>query len=76
MNRIAAAACSVLSALSTPAAAQHEHHRVTALDTLTVRAERDAVQLRSGPRLGHFRCSEQTPIAIIPEARTSTRKIE
>lgn len=48
-----AAACGVLCALPTPAAAQHEHHGVPAdrpvrLDSLTARAERDAVQLRSG----------------------------
>ncbi len=40
--------CSALGGMFTPLAAQHEHHGVVRLDSLTVRAERDAVQLRSG----------------------------
>jgi len=48
-----AAVCGALCAISAPAAAQHEHHGVAAdrparLDSLSVRAERDAVRLRSG----------------------------
>ena len=70
MNRVVAAACSVLSALSTPLAAQHEHHRVTALDTLTVRAERDAVQLRSGATIVDARASAAAGGSIADLLRT------
>ena len=58
MNRLAVAVCGAVCAIGTPAAAQHEHHGAARLDTLTARAERDAIQLRSG--------------ATIVDPRTST----
>jgi outer membrane receptor for ferrienterochelin and colicin len=72
MNRfvVIAAACSALCAIRTPAAAQHEHHRVTALDSLTVRAKRDAVQLRSGATVVDTRASAAAAGSIADLLRT------
>ena len=60
MNRAApiALVCSAVCLLASSAAAQHEHHGVLPVDSLTVRAERNAVLLRSG--------------ATVVDARTST----
>jgi hypothetical protein len=70
-----AAVCSALAALCTPAAAQHEHHGVAAdrpvrLDSLTVRAERDAVQLRSGATVVDARASAAAGGSIADLLRT------
>ena len=69
-----AAVCSVLGAILTPAAAQHEHHGVprgaVKLDTLKVRAERDAVQLRSGVTIVETRASAGAGGSIADFLRT------
>src|SRR5687767_7675889 len=72
MNRVVviAATCSALCAKSTPAAAQHQHHGVRALDTLTVRAERNAVQLRSGVTVVDTRASAAAGGSIADLLRT------
>jgi outer membrane receptor protein involved in Fe transport len=70
MNRFAAAVCSALCAIATPAAAQHEHHRVAVLDTLTVRAQRDAIQLRSGATVVDARASAAAGGSIADLLRT------
>ncbi|HEU0078147.1 MAG TPA: TonB-dependent receptor, partial [Longimicrobiaceae bacterium] len=70
-----AAACSALCAIPAPAAAQHDHHGVAAgrpvrLDSLTVRAERDAVQLRSGATVVDTRASAAAGGSIADLLRT------
>ncbi len=70
-----AAACSALCAIPALAAAQHEHHGITAgrpvrLDTLTVGAERDAVQLRSGATIVDTRASAAAGGSIADFLRT------
>jgi outer membrane cobalamin receptor len=64
-----AAMCTALGAALAPAAAQHEHHRV-ALDTLSVRAERDVVQLRSGATVVDTRASAAAGGSIADVLRT------
>ena len=65
----AAAVAAVSSGLgATPAAAQHEHHAV--LDTVRVRAERDAVQLRSGATIVDVRASPAAGGSIAQLLRT------
>ena len=70
-----AAVWSALGAMHTPAAAQHEHHGVPAgkpmrLDTLKVRSERDAVQLRSGATVIDVRTSAAAAGSIADFLRT------
>lgn len=72
------AVCGALSATVAtvaPAAAQHEHHGVpasppTKLDTLTVRADRDAVRLRSGVTVMDARTSAAATGSIADFLRT------
>ncbi|MES2521268.1 MAG: TonB-dependent receptor [Gemmatimonadota bacterium] len=63
-----------LGAAVTPAAAQHEQHQhhgaPRALDTLTVRADRDAVQLRSGATIVDTRASQAAGGSIADILRT------
>jgi hypothetical protein len=68
--RIAAALCSALCALPVTAAAQHEHHAVKAVDTLIVRAERNAVRLRSGATVVNARVSAASGGSIADLLRT------
>jgi outer membrane receptor protein involved in Fe transport len=63
-----AGVCSAVAAVFTPAAAQHEHH--TVLDTLRVRAKRDAVQLRSGATIMDVRESAAAGGSIADFLRT------
>ena len=63
-----AAVWGALVAMPTPAVAQHEHHAV--LDTVRVRAERDAVQLRSGAIVVHVRASAAAGGSIADFLRT------
>ena len=65
-----AAACSALAGTLAPAAAQHEHHGVPVLDTLAVRAERGAVQLRSGATVVDARASAAAGGSIADLLRT------
>ena len=65
-----AAVCGALWATITPAAAQHEHHGVAALDTLAVRAERGAVLLRSGATVVDARASSAAGGSIADLLRT------
>src|SRR5918999_4612487 len=71
MTRIVAAVWSALAAIVTPAAAQHEHHGVPVkLDTVAVRAERDAVHLRSGATVVNTRASAAAGGSIADLLRT------
>ncbi|HEV3485509.1 MAG TPA: outer membrane beta-barrel protein, partial [Vicinamibacterales bacterium] len=71
MTRIVVAVCSALVAIATPAAAQHEHHGVPVkLDTVTTRAERDAVQLRSGATVVNTRATAAAGGSIADLLRT------
>ncbi len=69
MTRIVAAVWSALVGIVTPAAAQHEHHGVPSdsarvlLDAVTTRAERVAVELRSGATVVHARAARRRPRA-------------
>jgi outer membrane receptor protein involved in Fe transport len=68
-----AATCSALVALASPAAAQHEGHgvpRPTELEAVTVRAERDAVELRSGATVVDVRASAAAGGSIADLLRT------
>jgi outer membrane receptor protein involved in Fe transport len=71
-----AAVWSALAGTSTPAAAQHEHHSVRAdsarvlLDAVTTRAERVAVELRSGAAVVHARESVAAGGSIADLLRT------
>jgi outer membrane receptor protein involved in Fe transport len=70
-----AAVCSPLWALPTPAAAQHEHHGAPAdsartLDAVTVRAERVAVELRSGAVVVNARASAAAGGSVADLLRT------
>jgi outer membrane receptor protein involved in Fe transport len=65
-----AAACGALCVIPVPAAAQHERHGVKALDTVKVRAERDAVQLRSGTTIMDARASVTAGGSIADVLRT------
>ncbi|HEX2167413.1 MAG TPA: TonB-dependent receptor [Longimicrobiales bacterium] len=64
------ALCSVAGGTLAPAAAQHEHHGVKALDTLMVAAERDAVRLRSGATVVDVRGSAAAGGSIADFLRT------
>src|SRR5215207_5106999 len=63
-----AGVCSAVAAGLTPASAQHEHH--TVLDTLRVRAKRDAVQLRSGATVVDVRASAAVGGSVADVLRT------
>lgn len=69
-----AAVCGAPLAAPAPAAAQHEHHGPAGmparLDTLTVRAERDAVRLRSGATIVDARTSAAAGGSIADFLRT------
>ena len=69
-----AAVCSALQAVLMPAAAQHEHHgaprSAAKLDTVKVRAERDAVQLLSGSTIVETRASAAAGGSIADFLRT------
>ncbi len=60
----------MLWALPTPATAQHEHHGVVNVDTLTARAKRVAVQLRSGATVVDVRASAAAGGSIADVLRT------
>jgi ferric enterobactin receptor len=62
--------CSATSPMLAPAAAQHAHHGVTTLDSLTVRAARDAVRLRSGTVVVDARASSAAGGSIADLLRT------
>ena len=68
--RIALVALFIAACTGSTAAAQHEHHGATALDTLAVRAERDAVQLRSGATVVDARASAAAGGSIADLLRT------
>jgi outer membrane cobalamin receptor len=68
--RIALAASIIAACTGSTAAAQHEHHGATALDTLAVRAERDAVHLRSGATVVDARASAAAGGSIADLLRT------
>jgi iron complex outermembrane recepter protein len=64
------AVCTILSAIFTPVAAQHEHHGVVTIDSVTARAERGAVQLRSGATIIDTRASAVAGGSIADILRT------
>ena len=70
MNRAAIAFACCLIATVTPAAAQHEHHGVLPVDSLTVRAQRNAVLLRSGATVVDARASAGAGASIADLLRT------
>src|SRR5688500_4873066 len=78
MTRWAASAAvwSALLGIATPAVAQHEHHGVrpdsarVLLDAVTTRAERVAVELRSGATIVHVRASAASGGSIADLLRT------
>jgi outer membrane cobalamin receptor len=71
MSRIVVtAACIALCVVSAPVAAQHEHHGVTALDTLVARTQRGALQLHSGATIVHVRTSAAAGGSIADVLRT------
>ena len=66
-----AAVCSSVSAVPTSAAAQHEHHvPPIALDTMTIGAERIAIELRSGATIVNVRESAAAGGSIADLLRT------
>lgn len=64
------AVCSILWAIPEPVVAQHEHHNVVTMDSLTVHAERVAVQLRSGATVVDARASTAAGGSIADLLRT------
>jgi outer membrane cobalamin receptor len=78
VSRVAAiaAVCTALGGMLAPAAAQHEHHGVrpdsarVLLDAVTTRAERVAIELRSGATVVHARASPAAGGSIADLLRT------
>ena len=76
MPRIVAAVWCTVVGIATPGAAQHEHHDVRSdsarvvLDAVTTRAERVAVELRSGATVVHVRASAAAGGSIADLLRT------
>ncbi len=68
--RIALVALFIAACTGSTAAAQHEHHGATPLDTLAVRAERGAVLLRSGATVVDARASAARGGSIADLLRT------
>jgi outer membrane cobalamin receptor len=70
MKAAIVAVCSLLSGFLTPAVAQHEHHGAIPIDSVTARAERGAVQLRSGATVVDARASAAAAGTIADLLRT------
>jgi ferric enterobactin receptor len=67
---VVAAGWSYVMAIAIPAEAQHEHHGPSSLDTVTVSAKREPVELRSGATIVNVRASSAAGGSIADLLRT------